>query len=375
MNRMAKKKQKNQNWIGGLIGFGIGGTLGLWIVRFTELRGGVGFGAFMGIMLILLLWMYFCMFLHIIIHEAGHLLAGLLSGYHFSSFRIGSFAWVKRDGKVHFCRYSLAGTGGQCLMVPPEMKDGKMPAVLYNLGGILINIATALLCMIPAIRLPQDTIGHGLWFVASFTGFASALMNGLPVRIGMVDNDGRNTIAIRRNPAALRAFWVQMMVAYRIAQGDRMKELPEQWFDCPVRDLNNSLIAAVWVYRTNQLMDRQAFAQAEEAIDDLLQEESLMGLFRASLMADKLFCMMLRGADRCEIDALYTKEQKQMMAAMRTNPSVIRTQYAYAVLVSRDAKEAEKQRTLFEKVAEKYPYPQEIESERELLAKVPTQQV
>jgi hypothetical protein len=91
------------------------------------------------------------------------------------------------------------------------------------------------------------------------------------------------------------------------------------------------------------------------------------------MTADKMFCMMLRGADRSEIDALYTKEQKQMMAAMRTNPSIIRTQYAYAVMVSGDTKEAARQQALFEKTAAKYPYPQEIESERELLVRIPVQ--
>ena len=369
---MAKKKQKNNSWIGLLIGGCIGGVLGVWIVTFVErLTGEIDFGTMMCMLLGMLLWMYFCMFLHLVIHETGHLLAGLLSGYRFSSFRIGSFAWVKRGNKICFCRYSLAGTGGQCLMAPPEWKDGKIPAVLYNMGGVLINILTGLLCLIPVLLLPEDTLAYGLWIVASFTGFAVALLNGLPIRMGMVDNDGRNALAVHRSPVATRAFWVQMMVAHRIAQGDRMKDMPEKWFDCPVRDMKNSLIAAIWVYRTNLLMDRQEFAQAEDAIDDLLQEDNLMSLFRVALTADKMFCMMLRGADRAEVDALYTKEQKQMMAAMRTNPSVIRTQYAYAVLMSGDTKEAAKQQTLFEKTAAKYPYPQEIESERELMAQIP----
>ncbi|MBQ3106858.1 MAG: hypothetical protein IJC51_05275, partial [Eggerthellaceae bacterium] len=35
--------------------------------------------------------------LQTIIHEAGHLVFGLVSGYRFSSFRIGSFMWMKTD--------------------------------------------------------------------------------------------------------------------------------------------------------------------------------------------------------------------------------------------------------------------------------------
>ena len=36
----------------------------------------------------------------IIIHEAGHLIFGLLTGYTFVSFRIGSLTIIKEDGKL-----------------------------------------------------------------------------------------------------------------------------------------------------------------------------------------------------------------------------------------------------------------------------------
>ena len=39
-------------------------------------------------------------FANIIVHEGGHLVCGLLSGYGFSSFRIGSLMLVKIDGKL-----------------------------------------------------------------------------------------------------------------------------------------------------------------------------------------------------------------------------------------------------------------------------------
>ena len=90
-----------------------------------------------------LLALYACLllfsFAQTVVHEAGHLLFGLLTGYQFSSFRIGSFMWLEKDGKLTLKRFSLAGTGGQCLMDPPEPVDGKIPYVLYNLGGSLAN--------------------------------------------------------------------------------------------------------------------------------------------------------------------------------------------------------------------------------------------
>ena len=93
----------------------------------------------------LLLGMYAAIFVQLIIHEAGHLVFGWLSGYQFSSFRIFSFMWVKEDGKLRLRRLSIAGTGGQCLMSPPNMADGRIPLVLYNLGGSIMNIIAGLL--------------------------------------------------------------------------------------------------------------------------------------------------------------------------------------------------------------------------------------
>lgn len=87
----------------------------------------------------LLFGMYAAILVHVIIHEAGHLVFGLLSGYKFSSFRIFSFMWVKEGDKISVRRLSIAGTGGQCLMSPPDMVDGKIPVVLYNLGGSLMR--------------------------------------------------------------------------------------------------------------------------------------------------------------------------------------------------------------------------------------------
>lgn len=42
-------------------------------------------------------WLMVGYFIGIIIHESGHLVAGLKSKYEFVSFRIGSMTWIKED--------------------------------------------------------------------------------------------------------------------------------------------------------------------------------------------------------------------------------------------------------------------------------------
>ena len=79
--------------------------------------------------------------IQLIIHESGHLLFGLLTGYSFSSFRIGTTMFLMEDGKLVRKKLQISGTGGQCLMVPPDTE--KPPFLLYNLGGVILNFITA----------------------------------------------------------------------------------------------------------------------------------------------------------------------------------------------------------------------------------------
>ena len=60
--------------------------------------------------------------LQIVLHEGGHLLFGLLSGYRFVSFRIFNWTLIRQEGKFRLKRFGIAGTGGQCLMFPSLWK-------------------------------------------------------------------------------------------------------------------------------------------------------------------------------------------------------------------------------------------------------------
>ena len=100
----------------------------LW--TFVNIILGIGYGIFLGIMvinaiifetltiekkllfLILILIMFFLSnYLCAIIHESGHLIFGLLSGFRFISFRIGSTIFLKdsESNKIKKKKYFMAG--------------------------------------------------------------------------------------------------------------------------------------------------------------------------------------------------------------------------------------------------------------------------
>ena len=317
----------------------------------------------------LFLGMYVALFFHMIVHEAGHLVFGLMTGYKFCSFRIASFMWLKENGKLKMKRLTLAGTGGQCLMTPPDMKDGKIPLVLYNLGGSFINIIIGALFLVGYLIFSDIPFLSPILLIFAAVGFMTAMMNGIPMRMGTVDNDGYNAFALSKNKEAVEAFWVQLKVAEQSSKGVRLKDMPAEWFAVPTDEaMKNSMVATRCVFTCNRLMDEEKFEEADALMAHLLEIESgIVGLHHDLLMCDRIYVELI-GQNRTEVIAsMMTKEQKKFMKAMKRFPSVLRTQYALAVLEEKNVSKAETIKGDFDKAAKSYPYPHEIESERELM--------
>ncbi len=319
-----------------------------------------------------LLGMYLAFFVQIVVHEAGHLAFGLMSGYRFVSFNVLGFVWQKDEkGSFRVGRMQIAGAGGQCLMAPPDYNGGDFPFTLYNLGGVLINLIAAALCGLLALMIPVTWV-RILLVMQAVVGAFSALTNGLPLPMAAIQNDGKNLLCIRKDLHARRAFWVQMSMAAALAQGVRLKDMPEDWFaPFPEEAMSNPIVTAVPVMNAARLMDQLDFPAAEAAIRALLgREKGVLGLYRASLSCDGAVCELLAGRPSDLTASLDAAEIKKVCKAMKNHPSMLRTRYALCLLRDRDAAGAEKVLADFEKAAAKYPNPQEMVGERALIAAI-----
>ena len=366
-----KKKGQWQQWIVVVLFMLIGVACGVLMARFVVQKAPEDSSFLENLipLLVLFIGMYVGIFLQMTVHEAGHLVFGLKSGYQFSSFRIGSFMWLKKDGRIVCKKLSIAGTGGQCLMVPPQLQDGKIPVILYNLGGCIMNLVASAVFLVIYLLIPKGTVISLFCLMIVLIGVASALMNGIPLRLGTVDNDGYNALSLGKNPDAMRAFWLQLKVNDQIANGIRLKDMPEEWFTMPGDEaMRNSMVATQGVSVTNRLMDQQNFAEADRLIAHLLEIDSgIVGLHRSLMICDRMYCELIRDNRKEVLEEMLTKEQVKFMKAMKQFPSVIRTEYVYALLALKDTAKANAARELFEKVAKTYPYPSDVQSERELI--------
>lgn len=363
-----KKKSNWQQWIGMglylLVGALCGSLISIYVIdrnlpEHLELLTMLG----------MLLGLFAILFFHTVIHELGHLIFGLLTGYRFSSFRVGSLMWIKINGKIACKRYSLVGTGGQCLMIPPNVAKGKFPVVWYNLGGAVVNLIAALAFFVGYLLLSKANPLSLIFLMGALIGLATALANGIPLKLGDIDNDGRNALSLRKNPASTEAFRLQLVINDAQSQGMRLGEMPEEWFPLPpVEAMDNGLIAAQGVLYCNRLMDLHRFEEAAQLMDRLLAADiPMLGIHQEILRCDRTYCELIGENRWSVIEGLRTKSQLRFLKAMGTSPSALRTEYAYALLGEQDEITAQKKLDQFEKAASRYPYPSEIAAEQELI--------
>lgn len=318
---------------------------------------------------IMLVLLYLSWFLHIVIHEAGHLICGLLTGYSFSSFRIGSIMLLKENGKLVTKRLKIAGTGGQCLMAPPEMVNGTFPVALYNLGGPVFNLVVSLAFVPVLLGSPKGGYLALFSFMMVGVGIVCGISNGIPLRTKSVDNDGYNAISLRKNKDAMRAFWIQMKVNEQLRYGVRTKDMPDEWFQVPSDEaMKNSMVATIGVYAASRLIDQHRFNEAEALIVHILEiQTGIVAIHRNLLLCDLIYLELI-GQNRSDrIDELYNKDLQKFIKSMKGFPSIIRMKYAYYLLAADDPDMAARLKSSFEKVAATYPYPNDINTERELI--------
>jgi hypothetical protein len=276
---------------------------------------------------------------------------------------------MRKDGKLRVCRFKLMGTGGQCLMIPPERND-KASVILYNLGGVIFNLLLAAVSLIIYALIPETFLLSKLLLYTGLLSIFSMLTNGIPLNIGGIANDGMNALHLSKNPDAADAFRKQLLMNAAQTEGMRLYEMPNEWFSLPDgADMQNVHCASIAVFAASRHLDCGDTVAAEQAIEELLRSGyNIIGLHRNLLICDLIYCR-LYNASIASVSSLITPELKKVMQSMRTYPSVIRTQYVLALLFERNEKKAKSILASFDKLTKKFPYRQEVNSEKELMLK------
>lgn len=364
------KKKKNYGDIAAkIIMLLTGAVCGIFIIFTMNFFGTLvkGPAAFLLMFAEAMIIMYIASFVQTIIHESGHLIFGLITGYKFVSFRIGHFMFIKEKGRLKIKLYNVVGTAGQCLMMPPQWNE-KIPYRLYNLGGCIMNAATALFALAAYFAAGAEGFFALCMAMLAVMGLSMALTNGIPMRVGGISNDGMNAALLGKKENTLRAFWLQLHVNGLIAKGERYRNMPREWFRLPEgEELSDPICCAMGVMLYNFCFDMHEFDEAEQTINYMLNAPGLLDVEKNELLCELLFLRVLRGAPKEEIDSLLTPKLDKYIKATANYVSRRRLAYAYQLLYLKNYSTAQKCLEVFERTAATYPYSAETENEREII--------
>lgn len=351
----------------------LAGILSIWVMGIRNIKE-MKFGIFLisyGLVIFgLIVWIL----LHTILHEAGHLVCGLLSGYRYCSFRIGRFTLAKYPDGMKIKRFSIPGTVGQCLMAPPPYNDGSFPYKFYLLGGFTMNLICAAVLFAAFLLMGSGSFAGRMLAAGGAMALYLGIVNAVPAKSD-IPNDGYQIFMLGRSTEERRAFWESLEFNARLQQGTRIRELEKDWeaFD------NEALVSQCegmkgltgLSMRYNYLLDTERFAEAEDLCQRLLKKGVSVDLYRKLFLGEALYLELLLHGRAEEIERLATKEVMgflKMTAAVM--PSSARTLYAYEKLFRQEEKELARAERQFADAVKNYPVPGELAQEQMLVEKV-----
>lgn len=170
--------------------------------------------------------------LHILVHEAGHAVAGLSVGMQPLAFGLGPLRF-ERSNSGWRTRWagSIEGVGGFAALIPRADRPPSLGGqAIYLLGGVAANLLAAGMAVVAAFALADAPDVHP-GAISALSAFATvggvlAIVNLVPFETGGWLSDGAGLRELRRDPVhALDGLRVQQVVQAAI-EGVRPRDWP-----------------------------------------------------------------------------------------------------------------------------------------------------
>lgn len=293
--------------------------------KFTDMLFPEGNGGKELMVLLLLIMSTLPAFLiHIIVHEAGHLVCGLLSGYKFLSFRVGSLTLLKSGGRLSFKKTTVAGTAGQCIMIPPDCEKSKdCPFVLYFLGGGLANFLLS--AVLGGLSLLCGGVLRILLIISALAGVSIGINNLFPAEFGGMVNDGSNVFlpSCKGKKAKSANYLLLKCNAYFTCNED-LSKMPENLkngiLDFDYSDLSNVCVQNLYCYAAAIYHSEGDCEKAASIYRSMLNDKNVIGIFKNECRCECIYYELTGGMNTEFIDNTLDKKLAEYIKATAVYP-------------------------------------------------------
>ena len=255
-----------------LFGLSLGVPFALALIRVANQASGSPAGDFIGVSYLL------SFVAAIIVHELGHLLAGWMVGFHFSSFTIGPFSLFLEYGKLRFRIRRTLPAGGYAGMHIDRVRRLRHRLMIFSAAGPAANlvsagITAACLAFVSSIT-PWSLAAELFWMLSAILGVA----NLFPFRLGALYPDGARMWMLLFSREKARRWLSLAGTGTQSQAGIRPRNYRRTWLDAAGRFHDESVdeFAANW---TGYLAanDRKEASVAADRLERCLALAGLLG--------------------------------------------------------------------------------------------------
>ena len=242
------------------LALGAAGGYGV-IVAIDALPGELTLPLLAGVLAVALLMLW----LQILVHEAGHTLAGLLAGRRFIAAGVGPIRLERGDGAWNL-RWGggIKGLGGFAATFPTGPERRRWAAV-FILGGPVANLASAAIAggvlVLAGVSQPLAVAALGSTALA---GLLLGVVNLIPLQSHGWHSDGHGLRELLRDSPAWRVMQGQQLALAAAMAGIRPREWPATSFDAS-GELPVQARASALSLGTSVALDRGDLDAAREA--------------------------------------------------------------------------------------------------------------
>jgi Peptidase family M50 len=176
----------------------------------------------------------------VVLHELGHVAAGTMVGFHFSTISVGPFAVGLQYGRVKFQIRTQSGSLGYAGMHIETLSRIRRNLLVFIIGGPLTNLVSGTFAAVFVLMAPR-ALRSG-WLVPSAAAFSllSLLvfaLSAIPLR-STLHSDGARIRMLLKSRNEARRWIAAMALASQQRRGVRPRQWKRTWVQavCSVRD-------------------------------------------------------------------------------------------------------------------------------------------
>lgn len=303
--------------------------------------------------------------IHTILHEFGHLVTGLISGYKYVFFRIWKYALVKENNNYKIKNFHIPGTLGQCLMAPPKRnEENEFPFLLYNLGGIIFNFIFAIVGIIIVFFNPINLLSS-FFLGFSLVGIYLGATNAYPFMY--VPNDGTNIKSLLRSDDSKKAFYNALLLNELTVKNKVTKrELKKYVSKDKYKDFEEPVVQGIVSEHVSVLIEENKLLEGLKLANFLLKQKNMSFILRDLIRLDKMAIFLLLG-DKKGIESLINNKSFKKAFNSKGDSSIERLKYMYYSLYEKDNKNAETALSNFYNLTENSLINSNIEYDKKLI--------